>query len=211
MFVTNILSISLQHPILASSLSSSIVEVLGKSPHWARRQTYAVLCGEIVKMAEDIKETAEDNKGAASYSAANFSTELLPHLLDLTWDKVSSNPSLNVFSNNISPRVDTQVPNVRLACARVVAALPESYRASCVDLVDTATAQLREDKDPDVRAVMRGDTEEEQGTACDRVIPTFTSLDNVISEVQIFTVCPIKTVYIGAERAKLILIVSSGN
>merc|ERR1719480_338325 len=117
-------------------------------------------------MAEDIKETAEDNKGAASYSAAsysaaNFSTELLPHLLDLTWDKV---------------------PNVRLACARVVAALPESYRASCVDLVDTATAQLREDKDPDVRAVMRGDTEEEQGTASDRVIPTFTSLDNVISE-----------------------------
>ena len=80
---------SLQHPILASSLSSSIVEVLGKSQHWARRQTYAVLCGEIVKMAEDIKAAAEDNKGVASYSAANFSTELLPHLLDLTWDKVS--------------------------------------------------------------------------------------------------------------------------
>ena len=48
-----------------------------------------MLCGEIVKMAEDIKGAAEDNKGVASYSAANFSTELLPHLLDLTWDKVS--------------------------------------------------------------------------------------------------------------------------
>lgn len=76
---------------------------------------------------------------------------------------------------------------MRLACARVVAALPESYRASCVDLVDTATAQLREDKDPDVRAVMRGDTEEaageEEATAADTIIPTFTSLDNVISEV----------------------------
>ena len=48
-----------------------------------------MLCGEIVKMAEDIKAAAEDNKGVASYSAANFSTELLPHLLDLTWDKVS--------------------------------------------------------------------------------------------------------------------------
>ena len=70
-------------------MSSSIVEVLGKSQHWARRQTYAVLCGEIVKVAEDIKGAAEDNKGVASYSAANFSTELLPHLLDLTWDKVS--------------------------------------------------------------------------------------------------------------------------
>ena len=75
----------------------------------------------------------------------------------------------------------------------MVAALPENYRASCVDLVDTATAQLREDKDPDVRAVMRGDTEEETGTACDTVIPTFTSLDNVISEVQILTGCPMKT------------------
>ena len=76
---------------------------------------------------------------------------------------------------------------MRLACARVVAALPESYRASCVDLVDTATAQLREDKDPDVRAVMRGDTEDtEEPGACDTVIPTFTSLDNVISEVHIY-------------------------
>ena len=71
---------------------------------------------------------------------------------------------------------------MRLACARVVAALPESYRASCVDLVETAQAQLREDKDPDVRAVMRGEGEEET-VSCDTIIPTFTSLDNVISEV----------------------------
>ena len=86
---------------------------------------------------------------------------------------------------------------MRLACARVVAALPESCRASCVDLVDTATAQLREDKDPDVRAVMRGNTEDtEEPGACDTVIPTFTSLDNVISEVHtnIYTGCHVKTV-----------------
>ena len=84
---------------------------------------------------------------------------------------------------------------MRLACARVVASLPESYRASCVDLVDTATAQLREDKDPDVRAVMRGNTENtEEPGACDTVIPTFTSLDNVISEVHIYTGCHMKTV-----------------
>jgi len=148
----------LQHPILASSLSSSIVEVLGKSQHWARRQTYAVLCGEIVKKAEEDRDQGDKETGG--YSPSNFSTELLPHLLDLTWDKV---------------------PNVRLACARVVAALPESYRASCVDLVETAQAQLREDKDPDVRAVMRGEGEEEP-VSCDTIIPTFTSLDNVISE-----------------------------
>ena len=83
----NVLLISLQHPILASSLSSSIVEVLGKSQHWARRQTYAVLCGEIVKKAEEDRDQGDKETGG--YSPSNFSTELLPHLLDLTWDKVS--------------------------------------------------------------------------------------------------------------------------
>ena len=82
-----LLVISLQHPILASSLSSSIVEVLGKSQHWARRQTYAVLCGEIVKRAEEDRD--QGDRETAGYSPSNFSTELLPHLLDLTWDKVS--------------------------------------------------------------------------------------------------------------------------
>ena len=94
--VTNILVNSLQHPILASSLSSSIVEVLGKSPHWARRQTYAVLCGEIVKMAEEAG--ASGDKEASGYSASNFSTELLPHLLDLTWDKVSDLTLFHIVS-----------------------------------------------------------------------------------------------------------------
>ena len=72
---------SLNHPILASSLASNIVEVLGRSPHWAKRQTYAVLCGEL------IKDSSEDD--SQGYSPAYFSTELLPHLLDLTWDKVN--------------------------------------------------------------------------------------------------------------------------
>ena len=70
---------SLGHPILASSLSSSLVEVLGKSPHWAKRQTYAVLCGEMTRQGDDT---------GGGYSPANFSSELLPHLLDLAWDKV---------------------------------------------------------------------------------------------------------------------------
>ena len=72
---------SLGHPILATSLASSLVEVLGRSPHWAKRQTYAVLCGQIIRQAE-----AGDTAGG--YSPANFSSELLPHLLDLAWDKV---------------------------------------------------------------------------------------------------------------------------
>jgi len=111
---------SLQHPILATSLASDLVEVLGRSPHWAKRQTYAVLCGELV---------SQDT----GYSPSHFSSELLPHLLDLTWDKV---------------------PNVRLAVARVVSSLPSKYLVNSVDLADTATAQLKEDKDVDVRTVM---------------------------------------------------------
>jgi len=67
------------------------------------------------------------------YSPSHFSSELLPHLLDLTWDKV---------------------PNVRLAVARVVSSLPSKYLVNSVDLADTATAQLKEDKDVDVRTVM---------------------------------------------------------
>ena len=70
---------SLGHPILATSLASSLVEVLGRSPHWAKRQTYAVLCGEMIRQAGDT---------AGAFSPANFSSELLPHLLDLAWDKV---------------------------------------------------------------------------------------------------------------------------
>ena len=48
----------------------------------------------------------------------------------------------------------TQVPNVRLAVDRVVASLSPRHQASCADLVEAATAQLREDKDVDVRSVM---------------------------------------------------------
>ena len=75
----------LNHPILASSLASNLVTVLGRSQHWAKRQTYAVLCGELIKQDIDEKTEEEANSG---YSPAHFSSELLPHLLDLTWDKV---------------------------------------------------------------------------------------------------------------------------
>ena len=83
---------SLNHPILATSLASNLVEVLGRSPHWAKRQTYAVLCGELIKQdtsSTDISQ--EDCTDSQGYSPAYFSTELLPHLLDLTWDKVGVN------------------------------------------------------------------------------------------------------------------------
>ena len=43
---------------------------------------------------------------------------------------------------------------MRLAVARVVSSLPSKYLVNSVDLADTATAQLKEDKDVDARTVM---------------------------------------------------------
>jgi len=101
-------------------LASNIVKVLGQSTHWSRRQTFAVLCGEIVK----------NNQKEASYSESKFGTELLPQLLDLTWDKV---------------------PNVRIAVARVLMQLGPEHYSNCKDLIDAAMAQLKQDKDVNVR------------------------------------------------------------
>jgi len=115
---------SLNQPDLATSLATNLVEVLGRSTHWARRQTYAVLCGEVVKVKESDDKTV--------YSPSSFSTELLPHLLDLTWDKV---------------------PNVRLAVAKVVVELTPQHHSNCKELVDAAMAQLKQDKDRNVREV----------------------------------------------------------
>jgi serine/threonine-protein phosphatase 4 regulatory subunit 1 len=110
--------------VLATSLASNMVEVLGNSAHWARRQTYVVLCGEVASQGQ----TQTDKK--IIYSPTSFSSELLPHLLDLTWDKV---------------------PNVRLAVARVVMQLSPDYYISCKELVVSALAQLKQDKDRNVR------------------------------------------------------------
>jgi len=134
---------NLNHPILATSLAGNLVQVLGHSQHWAKRQTYAQLCGELVKVDSGDSSVEQSEPG---YSASHFSSELLPHLLDLTWDKV---------------------PNVRLAVARVVSTLPGSYQTNCVDLVETALAQLKEDKDADVRSIMNPNKEETVETEID--------------------------------------------
>ena len=115
---------SLDRQELATSLTNNLVEVLGHSSHWARRQTFAVLCGELVK------ENVDGDKNG--YSPNSFNTELLPHLLDLTWDKV---------------------PNVRLAVTKVVVQLTPQLYNNCEELVEAAMAQLRQDKDRNVREV----------------------------------------------------------
>ena len=59
-------------PDLAKSLVADLAEKLAHSSHWIRRQTFCTVCGELV----------------AVMPVAQFSQELLPHLLDLTWDNV---------------------------------------------------------------------------------------------------------------------------
>ena len=77
---------SQDHPILTTSLANDIVEVLGKSPHWAKRQTYAALCGALVTL--DTSDTTSDTSDINSVTQGSPANLLVPHLLDLTWDKV---------------------------------------------------------------------------------------------------------------------------
>lgn len=57
---------------LATFLVTDLAEKLAQSSHWARRQTFVMLCGELVQQLP--------------YSS--FSQELLPHLLELASDRV---------------------------------------------------------------------------------------------------------------------------
>ena len=57
---------------LTRAIVADLAENLAHSTHWARRQTFAVLCGELL----------------ATLPYEDFSQDLLPHLLDLTWDVV---------------------------------------------------------------------------------------------------------------------------
>lgn len=113
------------HHDLSTSLANNLVDILGNSNHWARRQTYAILCGEIFRK----KESELDE---VKYPPTTFSNELLPTLLDLTWDKV---------------------PNVRIAVARVLMKMTPEQCSSSKELLQTAIEQLKQDKDANVREV----------------------------------------------------------
>jgi len=59
-------------PSLNSYLFSELQDKLAHSSHWSKRQTFGVLCGQLVK----------------SIPYSDFSQDLLPHLLDLAFDLV---------------------------------------------------------------------------------------------------------------------------
>merc|ERR1719150_2553503 len=104
---------------LTRAIVADLAENLAHSTHWARRQTFAVLCGELL----------------ATLPYEDFSQDLLPHLLDLTWDVV---------------------PNVRLKVAHVFGhILPDEHYEDTsspnYELIQQALNNLAADKDHDVR------------------------------------------------------------
>jgi hypothetical protein len=73
-------------PVLLRGLLGDIAEWFAHSKRWNQRQTFALLCSQLVTKRVLSEEL--------------FACDVLPHLLDLSWDSV---------------------PNVRLSVARTVA------------------------------------------------------------------------------------------
>lgn len=71
---------------LCARLLIMLCEELAHSKMWARRQAFALLCARLVSVR--------------ALPPANFAADMMPHLLDLSWDPV---------------------PNVRLAVSRTLA------------------------------------------------------------------------------------------
>jgi len=104
---------------LSRAITADLAENLAHSSHWARRQTFAVLCGELL----------------STIPYQHFTQDLLPHLLDLTWDIV---------------------PNVRLKVAHVFGhILPDEHyndtTSQNYEQIHQALNHLAGDKDHDVR------------------------------------------------------------
>ena len=73
-------------PVLLRELLGDLAEWFAHSKRWNQRQTFALLCSQLVTKRVLSEEL--------------FACDVLPHLLDLSWDSV---------------------PNVRLSVARTVA------------------------------------------------------------------------------------------
>ncbi|XP_063232805.1 serine/threonine-protein phosphatase 4 regulatory subunit 1-like isoform X2 [Bacillus rossius redtenbacheri] len=107
---------------LARGVAAEIAEQFAHSTRWGRRHTFALLCSRLV--AERV--LPEDQ----------FASDVLPHLLDLSWDRV---------------------PNVRLAVARTLSlhVLAQRYFASNqsphYELLMQVVKRLQSDVDRDVR------------------------------------------------------------
>ena len=135
---------------LARDIMVDLAENLAHSQHWARRQTFASLCGALVTVIP----------------YQHFSLDLLPHLLDLTWDVV---------------------PNVKLKVAHVFGhILPDEHyddvSSPNFDLIHQSLASLAADRDHDVRqaAALKGRVE-----ACPPPLPPVQNLPETSQETDL--------------------------
>lgn len=74
--MTEIVSYTSSEPNLTSSLLVKLAETFAHSKKWKRRQTFCLLCIELLK-----EEALEPEQ---------FMSEVMPHLLDLSWDPVAN-------------------------------------------------------------------------------------------------------------------------
>lgn len=83
--VVEVVSIISKEGVLVRSAVAELAEQFAHSSRWSRRQTFAHLCSRLVE--------------EEAIPIDMFARDILPHLLDLSWDKV---------------------PNVRLSVARTL-------------------------------------------------------------------------------------------
>ncbi|KAJ8980249.1 hypothetical protein NQ317_003758, partial [Molorchus minor] len=120
--VTEIVRYTSTEPGLTASLLVKLAECFAHSKKWKRRQTFALLCSELLK--------------EHALSPEQFASEVLPHLLDLSWDPVA---------------------NVRLVVAKCLAqhVVTNEYFSSPnnehYDVLEKVLRRLQADKDKDVR------------------------------------------------------------
>lgn len=74
--IAEIVKYSEQEQGLNSRLLIKLAEHFAHSKNWKRRQTFALLCCEILS-TEALKPES-------------FASEMMPHLLDLSWDRVAN-------------------------------------------------------------------------------------------------------------------------
>jgi len=109
-------------PTLTSRLLVKLAEKFAHSKRWKLRQSFALLCSELLTSRALLPE--------------QFACEVMPHLLDLSWDPV---------------------PNVRLVVARTISqhiATNEYFSdvsSQHYDSLQTVLRRLQSDKDRDVR------------------------------------------------------------
>ncbi|XP_014261629.1 serine/threonine-protein phosphatase 4 regulatory subunit 1-like isoform X2 [Cimex lectularius] len=107
---------------LLRSLLAELAQQFAHSPRWNRRQIFALFCSRLI--SESV------------LSGDMFARDVLPHLLDLSWDRV---------------------PNVRLTVARTLAndIIPQPYFSDCSnphhEILLSTLKRLQSDKDRDVK------------------------------------------------------------